>query len=110
MSNSHPEGASAAKGMIDELKLQAWLAKAELNHPSLRKVKGEASVLAKMRDELRLQAHLGKMEAGDRWQKVEDRWQIFMGHANNEAHEVADDLQEMLRDIRNGYRELRDSE
>ena len=51
--------------VADELRLQAWLAAAELRHPSLREgpVRQEVDLLARLRDELRLHLHLASAEA-----------------------------------------------
>ena len=35
--------------------------------------------LRQRRDELRVQVELGKMEAGDAWHEVEDRWERLEG-------------------------------
>lgn len=94
--------------MADELKLQAWLASAELRHPSLGKhdAKEEVSVLAKMRDEIRVQASLGKLEARDELEELDKRWRHFKHAAERTADEVAEDLHDVLKDIRDRSNQL----
>lgn len=96
-----------AAQLADELKLQAWLAKAEFDHPSLRDVSAEASKLAEVRDELRVQLHLGRMEMGEEWQAAEANWNRFMARANVKTQAAAHELQGMLQGIRDGYERLR---
>jgi hypothetical protein len=93
----------------DELKLQAWLARAELENPSLKNSEHHEgiSVLAMLRDELRLQMALGRLEARDEWEASERRWQRVMHLAGETAHDVKDDLGQLLADIRKGYDKLR---
>jgi hypothetical protein len=92
-----------AAQIVDELKLQAWLARAELENPSVGEVHGEAKVLAQIRDELRLQAHLGKMELVDDFHESEKHWREFMHHAEQRAHDVGDTLRGLLGRIRERY-------
>lgn len=106
MSTEDRNGNVAAQ-LADELKLQAWLAKAELDHPSLRDVSAEANKLAEVRDELRLQLHLGRMEAGEEWQAAEAGWNRFMARANTKAQVANEELQGLLKGIRDGYERLR---
>lgn len=99
---------SAFAKIADELELQAWLAAAEFRHPSMSdpEVRGQVSALARTRDELRLQLHLGKLEAQDEWKHLEGRWRDVKAVAGDTAHEVGQGLQELLTDIRDGYRKL----
>lgn len=96
----------------DELKLQAWLAKAELTNPSSKHAQHSESisVLAMLRDELRLQIALGKLEARDEWHEHEGRWRRVMAIASETAHDVGDDLGQVLDDIRRGYARLQGAE
>ncbi len=93
----------------DELKLQAWLAKAELDHPSSKAVEHHQSisVLAMLRDELRLQVALGKLEAHDEWHQHEGRWRKVMSMVGDTAHDVGEDLGAVLDDIRKGYARIK---
>jgi len=88
----------------DELKLQAWLARAEFRNPSLRQ---EAFGLAQVRDELRVQLHLGKMEARDEFDALEARWLDLKNRVNTATEPVVDDVRALLKDIREGYRIIR---
>jgi hypothetical protein len=100
--NEHKEEWVASQ-ILDELKLQAWLARAEIENPSVGEVHGEATVLAQLRDQLRLQAHLGKMELEDSFHENEDHWREFMRHADQRAHDTADKLKGLLGRIRERY-------
>lgn len=94
--------------IVDELKLQAWLARAELENPSVGEVHGEATVLAQLRDELRLQAHLGKMELEDSFEESEESWREFMRQADRRANDTADKLKGLLGRIRERYSKHQD--
>ena len=107
MSNEDRTSQSVAAQLADELKLQAWLGRAELNHPSLRDVSDEASVLAQTRDELRLQAHLGRMELSEAWHATEASWGHFMQRASAKSHAAGDELRGLLKGIREGYARIR---
>jgi len=92
---------------VDELQLQAWLARAELRKPSaFAGERKQVDMLARLRDELRVQAHLGKLEARDRFDEVEGEWRKLK-HAVDEG---VDDLEEgvkgILGRIRSAYGEL----
>lgn len=89
--------------LTDELKLQAWLARAEIKNPSVHK---EVSALAQLRDQLRVQAHLGKLEAREELEKLEPTWLKVKGHLDHAAEEVGGELKELLKDIRKGYERL----
>lgn len=106
MSDSHD--VSAAQQLVDDLKLQAWLARAEAKNPSLHQ---HVKPLAQARDEMRLQLKLGRMEARDDWHELEDRWQTVrpkLEHALEHAlDEVDHGLETALKEIRAGYRKLR---
>ena len=102
MSNDVP----ATRQMIDDLQLQAWLARAEKRNPSLHE---RVAPLAQARDDLRLQLHLGKMEATDAWHKAEGRW----GHLKQRLERALDDLHapddfdDALDEIKTVYHHLR---
>lgn len=95
--------------VVDELKLQAWLAAAEFRNPSMSDpaVREEVSALAGLRDELALQVHLGKLEAKDEWAKIESGWQKLKHVADTTTTEVQESLHDLLRQIRDGYQKLR---
>lgn len=105
--DSHTTGSPFAQ-IADELKLQAWLARAEFNHPSLahEETREEVSALANMRDELRLQISLGKLEARDEFEKLEGRWRKVKHLAADTAEDVGEGLHDVLRQIRDGYASL----
>ncbi|MEQ1503620.1 MAG: hypothetical protein ABMB14_15385 [Myxococcota bacterium] len=94
---------------VDELELQAWLARAEFTHPSLRdpQTRSEADALARLRDELRLQLHLGKLEAKEEFQGVEERWSALKRIASTAASEAEEKVHDVLAQIRDRYTRLR---
>lgn len=100
---------SMLRQLGDELSLQAWLAGAELRHPSLNEpgVRNEVDMLVRLRDELRLQLHLGKLEAADEFEKLEQRWVRIKSMAAAAADEAEESLHDLLRDIRDGYQRMR---
>lgn len=98
--SSHP----VLSQLKDELKLQAWLARAELRNPSVHQ---EVSALAQARDELRVQAHLGQMELGEEWGKAESSWEKVKVQAEAAADSAAEELGGLLTDIRAAYDRLR---
>jgi len=93
----------------DELGLQAWLAGAELRHPSLahEDTRNEVDALVRIRDELRLQLHLGKLEAKDEFERIEGQWRKVKAAASKVADDAEEGLQGLLGQIRAGYRKLR---
>ena len=105
---SEPEG-NPLERMVDELELQAWLARAEFRNPSLQRseVVGEVSALAQVRDELRLQLALGKLEARDEWEVAERKWADVKRLAAATADDAGETMHDLLGRIREGYRELR---
>ena len=94
---------------VDELELQAWLARAEFRNPSLHEAakKSEVDALARLRDELRVQLALGRLDARDEWAHLESRWAKVKQVAESVAHEAGESLHDVLHDIREGYRKLR---
>lgn len=93
----------AGTTLTDHLKLQAWLAKAELRNPSLHK---EVKVLAQWRDELRVQAHLGQLEAREEWDRVEALWLKVRPRLEDMMETTAQEVKAILADIRKGYERL----
>jgi hypothetical protein len=108
MSQPHEGVGDAFQRTVDELELQAWLARAEFRNPSLREpaVREELDALARLREELRVQFALGGMEARDRWQALEARWTAVKAAADRAGQEVGESVHDVLRQIRDGYREL----
>jgi hypothetical protein len=96
------------KEIGDELRLQAWLAQAELRNPSLAHegAREEVNMLARLRDELRVQLHLGKLEARDEFGRIEQRWARLKQLANETADQAGETVHDVLRDIRDGYNKL----
>ena len=77
--------------LTDDLKLQAWLARAELP------------------DDRRLRLHLGKMEATDYGHGLEDRWRHLwarLDHALGGEHPL-DDLQAVLDEFKESHKGTR---
>jgi hypothetical protein len=108
--DNHSTGNPLAQ-VADELKLQAWLAKAEFSNPSLEhdEAREEVSALARMRDELRLQLHLGRLEARDEFDHLEDRWRKVKHLAAATVDDAEEGLHDVLKQIRDGYKSLRSS-
>jgi hypothetical protein len=94
--------------LVDELQLQAWLAGAELRHPSLHEAEGRAEMdaLVRLRDELRVQLHLGKLEARDEFAELELRWRRLKLLAARTADDAEEGFHDVLRQIRDGYRRI----
>jgi hypothetical protein len=103
------EKGSALGRAVDELELQAWLARAEFRNPSLRDpaVRGEVDALVRMREELRVQAALGKMEARDEWARLEAGWVRVKSAAERTADEAGESFHDLLDTLRRGYQRLR---
>ena len=95
--------------VADELRLQAWLAKAEQRDPSvhMKEILGEARILATLRDELSLQGHLAAKEAGSEFHRLEGQWQEVKRLAEHVAADAAQDMRRLLAEIREGYQGLR---
>ncbi len=95
--------------VADELRLQAWLAKAEQREPSdhMKEILGEAKLLATLRDELRLQGHLAAKDAGSELNRLEGKWAEVKRLAEHVAAEAATDMRSLLAEIREGYERLR---
>ena len=102
--NDDAENRSVLQTLTDELQLQSWLAEAELRNPSDH---DEVSSLAQLRDELRVQLHLGKLEARDEFERIEQMWRDVKNRAARAADDAEDQLQGLLKRIRDGYQGLR---
>lgn len=91
--------------IADELRLQAWLARAEFENPSVREpaTYERLSLLAMARDELRLQLHLGKLEYTDEWKALEARWGELKVLADHTAHDVEGRIEATVDALERGY-------
>lgn len=100
---------SVLSSLSDELKLQAWLAGAEIRHPSVRQAdtRKEVDALARLRDELRVQLHLGHLDAREEFEQLEDRWRVFKRLAARSVDEAEESVHDLLQQIRDGYARLR---
>lgn len=100
---------SVLRQLSDDLRLQAWLAAAELRNPSANTESGRAEieVLARARDEIRLQMHLGKLEAKEEFERLEGRWQTLMSLAERAVDDAGERLHDVMKDIREAYQKLR---
>ena len=111
-------------GLVSETDLlaEAYLggdrgdAEAEDGSPLGRFLERELAELRRLREELVVQAHLGKAEAKDRWQALErslERLEATARRASRAAGEPLEQLREdarrLARDLREGYRRVRDS-
>jgi hypothetical protein len=112
MSDDNHSTGNPLTQIADELKLQAWLARAEFRHPSLKHeaTRKEVSALANMRDELRVQLSLGKLEARDEFEHLEDQWRKVKRAADQAADDAGEGLHDVLKQIRDGYASLRASD
>lgn len=101
--------ASALKQVADELRLQAWLAKAELENPSDHEpaVFERLRVLARARDELRVQLALGKLDARDEWEQLEGHWRTVMHHWGDKASSLKQGATDRLDLLHRGYERMR---
>jgi CBS domain-containing membrane protein len=79
-----------------------------------RGIAAEFEGLRRARDELRVQAHLGAAEARDLWEGLEAKFReaeakvkLVLREAEHPAEDVAEAARELLREIREGYRRLR---
>ncbi len=103
MSPEPRKDGQSGSSVADELKLQAWLARAELRNPSVHK---DVSALAQMRDELRVKLALGKMEAREEWGEIEERWRRVKAKAENTADDAQQEVRSLLDDIRAAYKRM----
>jgi hypothetical protein len=106
--NREQDGTDLAEQLADELKLQAWLAGAELKNPSLKEVtlRQEIDALVALREELRLQLHLGMLDAKDEFHRIDERWKHLVQAASSAASGAAKTLRELVAEIREGYRAM----
>ena len=79
-------------------------------------IQGELDDLRRIRDELEVQAHLGKAEMRSAWEKLEDRLGELERHRKQIARAAEEPLQkleadarQLARDLREGFRRIRDS-
>ena len=80
------------------------------------KIEEELESLRRTRDELRVQVHLGKADAKDRWEQLEKKFSVAEGkvrfiarEAQEPLHDVRDAALQLLREIRSGYKHIRDA-
>jgi hypothetical protein len=76
----------------------------------------ELDELRRTRDELRVQGHLAKAELRDHWSSLERSFQAFEQSARRakraaggSLREVEEDARKLARDLREGYRRIRDA-
>jgi len=79
-------------------------------------VEGELRDLRRVRDELRVQAQLAKAEVRDRWNEMEHALASLESRAKRAARAAEEPLQQLerdarklVRDLRDGYRRIRDA-
>jgi SMC interacting uncharacterized protein involved in chromosome segregation len=80
------------------------------------KIETELESLRQTRDELRVQIHLAKAEAKDRFEQLEKKFSDAEGKVKfiaREAQEPLEDVRDaalqLLREIRSGYKHIRDA-
>jgi CBS domain-containing protein len=85
-------------------------------HEIERRFAEEIATLRRLRDELRVQIHLGRAEAKERWDALEHRWsdveaklRLVRREAGEPLHDVRGALRGLLREIRDGYRHIKDA-
>jgi hypothetical protein len=78
------------------------------------KLSEELEALRRTRDELRVKIHLGRAEARERFEQLEKSWHHLEGklklvrrEAKEPLHEIGEAARELLREIRDGYRQIR---
>ena len=93
--------------LIDHLRLQAWLAGAEIRNPSVHK---EVTALAQWRDDLRVQAWLGRAEVRQEWERLEAHWVALKPRLEQKLEAAvdvgSDEAKRLLKEIREGYHRL----
>lgn len=84
--------------------------------PSASRIATEFEALRRTRDELRVQAHLGVAEAKDLWEGLEAKFRqaeakvkLVLREAEHPAEDVAEAARELFRELREGYRRLRNA-
>jgi CBS-domain-containing membrane protein len=80
------------------------------------KIETELDSLRRTRDELRVQIHLAKAEAKERFEQLEKKFSEAEGKVKFIAHEAQEPLEDvrdaalqLLREIRSGYKHIRDA-
>ena len=80
------------------------------------KLDEEMEALKRVRDELRVQVHLGKAEAQELWEAMEHKWHEAESKltrvardAEEPLHEIGEAARSLLREIRDGYKQIRES-
>lgn len=78
------------------------------------RVQEDMEALRRVRDELRVQVHLGATEAQDLWERMEKKWheveakaKFVAREAEEPLHDVGESAKQLLHEIREGYRKLR---
>jgi CBS domain-containing membrane protein len=81
-----------------------------------KRLEEELEGLRRVRDELRVQIHLAKAEAKERWEELEHKFRDAEAKARLVAREsekpiqdVGAALRNLLREIRDGYRQIRET-
>lgn len=79
-------------------------------------IREELDDLGRVRDELKVQTHLAKADLRDAWERLEQRFQDLEQHGRRVAHaadgpmrELESDARKLARDLRDGYRRIRDA-
>jgi CBS domain-containing membrane protein len=80
------------------------------------RIEREVEGLQRVRDELRVQIHLGRAEARDlfegleqRWHELETRIERVAGEARRPMQEAGDAVRDLVVELKDGYRKIRDS-
>lgn len=106
-STDSSEASGTGSKLIDHLKLQAWLAGAEIRNPSVHK---EVTALAQWRDDLRVQAWLGRAEVRQEWERLEAHWAALKPRLEQKMEAAvdlgSDEANKLLKEIREGYHRL----
>lgn len=79
-------------------------------------LKQETQDLRRIRDELRVKAHLAKAEMRERWDGLEKAFQTLEQRAKRASRaaeqpmqQIEADVRKLARDLREGYRRIRDA-
>jgi CBS domain-containing protein len=105
--------AAALLGEGDEVSIAAEDVEAE---SPAKKLREEFEALKRVRDELRVRIHLARADARDIWertehkvQEVEAKLKVVSRGAEEPLHDVVEAARGLLREIREGYRRIRDA-
>jgi CBS domain-containing membrane protein len=97
------DGNEEETDVSDKADLKTWL-------------EGELDDLRRMRDELRVQAHLGRAELRERWEDLERSLDALDSKAKQAKRaaepvlrELEQDARKLARDLRDGFRKIRDA-